>query len=283
MAPYYNQGKEFRIENDLDDILIRFVQALDIFDYALDNRQRILRLRASPAFLKAFAELGQPFGIEKYWPVSKGAFTGYSPRETNRLFDQMSTALEQKDRRTWNRLKESFVDHVMAEFRSNTAIICAAIHGQGVPELIETVRDSKDFDKRKMALIRLVELDMTFFTLLPIDNLIIRAELSQDLDFKAALSRALDPKRQTRALEKQRQRHALFILSSLGYRTRSYSDWSKFFEYFNSQLGDQSGRPRESGFWSFKHWYTLKAAIKKYSVPKEPAKPGPRKSQIDNS
>ncbi len=283
MAPSYNQGKEFRFENDLDGILILFVQALNTFDYALDNRQRIFRLRASPAFLKAFAELGQPFGFEKYWPVSEGPVTGYSPKETDRLFDQMSTALEQKDRRTWNRLKESFVDHVMAEFRSNTAFICMATHGQGVPDLIETVRDSKDYHKRKMALIILIELDMTFFTLLPVDDLIIRAELSQDLDFKAALSRAIDPKRKTKALEKQRQRHALFILSSLGYRTRSYSDWSKFFKYFNSQLGDQLGRTMESGFSSFEQWPTLKTAIKEYGVPKEPAKAGRRKSQTDKS
>ncbi|MCX6834944.1 MAG: hypothetical protein NTW07_07395, partial [candidate division Zixibacteria bacterium] len=185
--------------------------------------------------------------------------------------------------RTWNRLKKKFVDHVTAEFMSNTNFICVTVHGQMIKDLIEVVRDSKEYDSRKEALLKLVELDMALFALLPTSDIIIQAELSQDLEFKAALSRVLDPKRKSGAFERQRQRHALFMLSCCGYKSKSYSKWSGFFKYFNAQLGEQSGIPRESAFTSFEQPDTVRAAIKEYGVPKDPERAGRRKTQANKS
>ena len=277
MVPYYDQGKEFRFENDLDDVLVQFFQTIDLFDSRESDRRRLIALRATPEFQKAYAELGSPEIWSGYKPTT-GDSQIIDPHETKDLHARLRKALKNKNRQTWRKHREKFVKNVLGEYRTVTDWICSVTFAQSVDTLMHRLVHSKEQSERQEALLKLVELDMSFLTVPGAADIIQHAEIAGDDRFDAGLSRALSPKRQMKAYERQRQRHALMALSCFGFKEKSYRKWTEFFGYFNSQLGEPSGRDREYGFWTFENWHTVKQAIREYEIPKEPAKPGRRKS-----
>lgn len=278
MAPYYNQGKEFRFENDLDDVLEPFSRAIDLFDSRESDRCRLMDLRSTPEFEKAYRELGSP----DIWPgdlPGEALSRWINPGETIDLHDKLRESLANRDRRSWRKHHKRFVENVLAELRTTIDWISVAVHEQSTGSLLHTVRTDQDENARRRALCDLVELDCWFLGAPGADAIIRRAAISNDDEFTAKLSRALDPKRITKAYEKHRQRCALMALSCLGYKDRSYSDWAKFFKYYNQQLGEPSGKPTEYALFTYERWQAIKEAIRAYGTPKNPDKPGRPKSQ----
>jgi hypothetical protein len=280
MVPYSNQGREFRFENELDEVLIRFAQAIDLFDSRESDKHRLMDLRSTPEFEKAYRELGSP-DIWPSDPPSEVENRVINPGETIELHDKLQQSLAKRDRRTWRRYRQRFVEDTLAEYRTTINWMCVGMHKQSIDDLLDTLSAGQDEDARRTALCNLVKFDSWFLAAPGADVTIRRAAISNDQEFTSKLARALDPKQVTATYEKLRQRYALTTLSCLGYKGRSYGDWARFFEYYNQQLGEPSGRPTEPGFWSFEQWHTVKAAIKQHGVPKKSARPGPRKKRAD--
>jgi hypothetical protein len=278
MAPYYNQGKEFRFENELDKVLVPFFQAIDLFDSRQADRRRLIALRATPEFQKAYAELGSPEIWSGYKPTTEG-FQIIDPHETKDLHARLRKALKSKNRRAWRKHREKFVKNVLGEYRTVTDWICSVTFTQSVDTLMHRLVHSEEQSERQEALLKLTELEISFLTTPGAADTIRQAAMSHDDEFAAKLSRALDPKRQTKAYESQRQRHALMALSCFGFKEKSYRKWAKFFVYYNQQLGEPSGKPKEYAFLTYGRWQAIKEAIRAYGIPKNPVKPGRPKSR----
>lgn len=278
MAPFYNQGKEFRFETDLDDVLSQFFQIIDLFDSRESDRRRLMDLRSTPEFEKAYRELGSP----DIWPTDppgEAESRLVNPKETIKLHEKLSQSIAKQDRRTWRRYSQRFVDDTLAELRTTIDWICVAVHKQSVDSLLHTLNTGQDDNARRTALCDLVEFDPWFLVAPGADVIIRNAAISNDQEFSSRLSRALDPKRITKAYKKHRQQYALMVLSSLGYTNKSYADWARFFIYYNQQLGELSGKSIEYAFSTYESWQAIKEAIRAYGIPKTPIKPGRPKSQ----
>jgi len=278
MAPYYNQGKEFRFESNLDDVLPAFFDAIDLFDSRESDRRRLMELRGTPEFGKAYHELGSP----DIWQSEQPAETEsrlINPSETIEFYDKLKQSLTKRDRRTWRRYRKPFVENVLGELQATINWICIKVHDRTIEDLYRTLLSSPDKSERQNILCNLVEFDSWFLVAPGASDIIRQAAISNDVEFAARLSRALNPKRVTKVYTKHRQRYALTILSCLGYIDRSFSDWAKFFEYYNQQLGEPSGKPIEYAFDTYERWQAVKEAIRAYGIPKNPEKPGRPKSR----
>jgi len=272
MSPFENEGQTFRFENDLDWVFYQFLQSMNIFDFALENREKIQIFRKSIEFQNAVRGLDYEPDFNLFRPTT-GQIEMYSAKETVRLHEKLKKVrmgLSQK-----KKLWEKFVEHVFIEWRSNADLICTLTHRQSVWDLLEITHAANSKTDRQLAAIRLVDLDALFYYAPGVSKTIKEAAFFDDKRFLHDLSRALDPIHKTRTFENRRQEYALRALSCYGYETKSVTKWAEFFSYFNQQIEKESDRPLDkSKFIYFEKIDNLRQAIKRYDIPKSRLEPG---------
>lgn len=272
MSPFENDGQTFRVENDLDREFYQFLQSMNIFDFALENREKIQNIRESTEFQNAVRGLDYKTDFSLFKPTI-GQIEVFSAKETVRLHERLKKSrigLSQK-----KKLWEKFVEHVLVEWRSNVDLICTLTHRQSVWDLLKITQVSDSITDRQLATIKLVDLDALFFYAPEVSKTIKEVALFGNKKFFHDLSRALDPKRKTKTFDNKRQEFALRALSCYGYETKSLTKWAEFFCYFNQQIIKESNRPLDkSKFVYFEQIDILRKAIKRYGIPKSRSEPG---------
>jgi len=272
MSPFENDCQTFRFENELDPVFYRFLQSMNIYDFALENREKIQNIRESTEFQNATKGLDYKPNFGLFRPTTE-QLEVFSVKETARLHERLRNgcrSLSQK-KKIW----EKFVEHVFVEWRSNADWICTLTHRQSVWDLLEITQVSDSIRDRQLETIKLLELDALFLNAPGVSQTIKEAALFGDKKFFRDFSRALDPKHKTKTFENRRQEYALRALSCHGYETKSLTKWAEFFSYFNQQIEKESNRPVDkSKFVYFEQIDILRKAIKRYGIPKSRSEPG---------
>ncbi len=278
MAPFYDRGRRFRIKNELDEVLIQFVQGINLFDKMTDNLERLRKMARTKAFKIAFADLDYPDLWKRFRYPSEDSRV-INPLETKKLLKKLKEILKQKNKRSWNKTAAQFLDNYFGEYCAAIDWICSALYKQSVIDLLDEIQKSVKLSERQQILINLVQLDIGFLTHPATNQIISESAFSESKEFRAFLARAIDSDSRDTKYKKERERYALYILSSLGYRQKSYKDWNDFFKYFNSQLGVKSGISENRHFINLESTDNLRKTLKKNKVPRITLPGGRKKSR----
>ena len=279
MTPFYNYGKEFRDECEFDIVLYKFLQAVDLYDYAIENRTGLIILRSTVEFQKAYLELGSPeIWNEAHFNSEDSKLI--DPYETLRLYSKLKQALIDNDLLVWEANRQKFLDNVLAEYQAAVNWICVLLYQQSIQDLINSIKNNRDTIKIIDVASKLIELDPCFLTEPSLTRIIKDRIIANDKLFLGRIVRAIDPNIQTIMPQKSRNVHALIALSCLGFEKKPFSKWAEFFVYFNQQLGDASGRLLSEGFTSLEKIDNIRRLVKIYKIKKVSVKAGrPKKKQ----
>lgn len=275
MTPFYSKGRRFKFEDDLDKVLITFISSINLFDTRIRNLDKLRNMSRVKAFKKVMADFDYPEIWKQFHPPAEYSRI-IDPNETKALFKKLKEILKQNNKRSWKKTARQFLDNYFGEYCADIDWICTTVYHQSVIDLLKSLQESKVLPDRQKILIDLVNLDIGFLSHPSANQIINESVFLNENKFKTALAKAIESKSGYSDYEHERNRHALLALSSLGYRQKSYKDWTDFFKYFNSQLGDKSGILRTRGFYSFESTETLIKAIKNNNIPKD-RQPGGRK------
>lgn len=221
-----------------------------------EDFMRIYRRKNAPAYFKYYNQKAMEVGPNVKISISIESLGRYRSREKPRGLSD----------------SQKYSHFMRLRCYVNDSICVGKNQNKSVSQLmLEAKAGDRD------AFVKLVELDSGFLTA-PFAREILRlAEVSQDKRFKLKLAEALNPAQASRAFESQRQRHALQVISSLGYWGKPLSLWARFFRSYNDRHRQSPSELKKYGFETYERVETLKKAVKTHKIRFDP--PGKRHSQ----